>query len=88
MTEEHTPTPPPIKIAFILDGKVADILHTDERLASIFLSNPTIVDVTDFIAQNENIGFIDATWDEATSTLIPTQEQLAAIEESKLIAAK
>lgn len=37
---------PPIKIAFIIDNKVVDILHTDERLAAIFLSEPLIVDVT------------------------------------------
>lgn len=38
--------PTPIKIAYILDGQVVDILHTDERLGSIFLSNPIIVDVS------------------------------------------
>ena len=41
-----TPELPPVKIAFILDGVVQDILHTDDRLAAIFLSEPTIVDVT------------------------------------------
>lgn len=39
-------TLPPIKIAFILDGVVQDVLHTDERLAAIFLSQPIIVDVS------------------------------------------
>ena len=38
---------PPIKIAFIIDDEVVDILHTDSRLAAIFLSEPKIVDVTD-----------------------------------------
>lgn len=37
---------PPIKLALVIDNMVADILHTDDRLAAIFLSNPTIVDVT------------------------------------------
>jgi hypothetical protein len=37
----------PKKIAFIVDGKVMDILQTDERLAAIFLSQPQIVDITD-----------------------------------------
>ena len=37
---------PPIKLAFIIDNEVVDILHTDERLAAIFLSNPIVVDVT------------------------------------------
>jgi len=34
------------KIAFIIEGKVIDILYTDARLAAIFLSQPTIVDVS------------------------------------------
>lgn len=38
---------PPIKLAFIIDGEVADILHTDERLAAIFTSQPLVMDVTD-----------------------------------------
>ena len=49
MAEETVPTmeTPPIKLAFIIDGEVADILHTDERLSAIFLSNPLILDVTE-----------------------------------------
>jgi hypothetical protein len=38
---------PPIKLAFIIDGEVADILHTDERLAAIFTSQPLVMDVTE-----------------------------------------
>jgi hypothetical protein len=38
---------PPYKVAFIIDGKVEDIIHTEDRLAAIMLSNPIIVDVTD-----------------------------------------
>jgi hypothetical protein len=37
---------PPVKLAFIIDNEVVDVLHTDSRLASIFLSAPTVVDVT------------------------------------------
>jgi hypothetical protein len=37
---------PPVKLAFILDGTVVDIIHTDERFAAIFLSNPLVLDVT------------------------------------------
>lgn len=37
---------PPYKIAFIIDNKVVEVLHTEDRLAAILLSNPTIVDVT------------------------------------------
>ncbi len=43
MTENQLP---PVKIAFIIDNKVVDILHTDERLAAIMLSNPIIINVT------------------------------------------
>lgn len=39
------PVLPPNKIAFVLDGKVQDVFYTDDRLASILLSNPTIVEV-------------------------------------------
>ena len=45
---------PPIKLAFILDGEVADILHTDERLAAIFLSNPIVLDVTEKMTEDPN----------------------------------
>ena len=38
---------PPVKIAFIIDGEVVDVLHTDPRLGAIFLSEPLIIDVSD-----------------------------------------
>jgi hypothetical protein len=31
-------------LAFILDGEVAEVLQTDDRLAAIFLSQPKIVE--------------------------------------------
>lgn len=31
-------------LAFILDGEVAEILQTDDKLAAIFLSQPQIVE--------------------------------------------
>jgi hypothetical protein len=40
------PPMPPIKLALILDNTVVDVLHVDERLAAIFLSDPIIKDVT------------------------------------------
>lgn len=46
---------PPIKLAFVIDGEVADILHTDERLSSIFLSNPLVLNVTEQLASESNI---------------------------------
>jgi hypothetical protein len=46
MTEEEINQLTPKKVAFIIDGEVVDIVGTDERLAAIFLSQPTMVDVT------------------------------------------
>lgn len=45
MTNQQQPLPPK-KIALVIDGEVVDVLHTDDRLAAIFLSEPVIVDVT------------------------------------------
>ena len=47
LTQEEVLTLVPKKIAFVVDGTVLDILHTDERLAAIFLSEPQILDVTE-----------------------------------------
>ena len=53
MAEENNARPlPPIKLAFIIDGVVTDVLHTDERLAAIFLSEPLILDVTDRVSDS------------------------------------
>lgn len=57
---------PPYKLAFVIDGEVVDILHTDERLAAIFTSNPLIIDVTkNFIENEENI-VVGGTYDYIT----------------------
>ena len=39
------PAMPNNKIAFVLDGRVQEVLFVDDRLAAILLSSPTIVDV-------------------------------------------
>jgi len=54
MPENITPSQPPlsVKLAFIIDNQVADILHTDERLGAIFLSEPLIIDISDKIDEN------------------------------------
>lgn len=57
---------PPIKLAFIIDNVVTDILHTDERLAAIFLSEPLILDVTDRTDLEHIVP--NATYDPETST--------------------
>lgn len=46
MADETTPIPPR-RVAFIIDNVIQDVLHTDERLAALFLSEPIIVDITD-----------------------------------------
>ena len=57
---------PPVKIAFIIDGKVVDVLHTDERLAAIFLSDPVVIDVTKIY--NDAAGAINMTPHPAAQT--------------------
>lgn len=44
---DETPSIPPRRVAFIIDNVIQDVLHTDERLAAIFLSEPIMVDITD-----------------------------------------
>lgn len=63
MTDTESPALPPVKIAFVIDGEVQDVLHTDERLGAIFLSQPTIVDVTDWFLENPNKNLVGATYD-------------------------
>lgn len=68
MTEPTTPALPPVKIAFIIDGVVADVLHTDDRLGAVFLSQPTMMDVTEYYAQNPTSDLVNATYDGTTFT--------------------
>jgi hypothetical protein len=63
---EQTPALPPIKIAFILDGVVQDVLHTDSRLGAVMLSEPTIVDVTEWYEANPDKNLMKATYDGTT----------------------
>jgi hypothetical protein len=69
----EAPKLPPIKIAFIIDNKVVDVLHTDERLGAIFLSDPVIVDVTDQFDEHgrTTTAMVDATYNPATKTFTP-----------------
>ena len=62
---------PPVKIAFIIDGEVVDILHTDERLAAIFTSNPVVKDVTGQLIEDNGIVQVGATYDANTDTFGP-----------------
>lgn len=59
---------PPIKIAFILDNEIVDILHTDERLSAIFLSEPKIIDVTGQLVENDGIVRVGSKYNPETNT--------------------
>jgi hypothetical protein len=66
---------PPVKIAFVLDNEIVDILHTDERLAAIFTSNPIILDVTDNMIENGGTAAVGSIYDSETQTFsIRTEE--------------
>lgn len=65
---------PKHKIAFVIDEEVVDVLHTDERLAAIFLSEPTILDVSDKFVVGEVPGvWIGDTYDAETNNFIRPQ---------------
>lgn len=46
--------PPLNKIAFVIDNVIVDILHTDDRLAAIMLSEPKIIDVSNHVDESGN----------------------------------
>lgn len=71
---EQTPALPPVKIAFVIDGKVVDLLHTDERLAAIFLSQPTIIDATEYLEANPSAQLVNGTWDGTSFTPVAQPE--------------
>ena len=66
MTNPEIPELPPVKIAFVIDGEVVDVLHTDERLGAIFLSQPIVVDVSEWYAANPGRVLVKATYDGTT----------------------
>jgi hypothetical protein len=69
---------PPNKIAFVLDGKVVDIFHTEDRLAAVLLSNPTIVNVTaEYAAQPEGFNLLEWNYDGTTFTAPEVQIEMA-----------
>lgn len=71
MTEQD---PAPVKVAFIIDGVVVDVINTDDRWGAIFLSEPTTVDVTDMVKAGKPL--IGRAYDEATKQFIPLAESL------------
>jgi hypothetical protein len=59
----------PKKIAFVVDNMVVDVLHTDERLAVIFLSQPLVLDVTETYEESQPMpGYV---YYEDTQTFLP-----------------
>jgi hypothetical protein len=70
MTEQVDPAP--VKVAFIIDGEVVDVINTDDRWGAIFLSEPTTVDVTDMV--KAGIPLIGRIYDENTKQFAPLPE--------------
>lgn len=68
------PELPPVKIAFVIDGVIVDVLRTDDRLASIFLSNPTIVDATEWIDSHPGVQLVNGFYD-GENFIPPTPEE-------------
>lgn len=66
---QHDHELPPVRVAFILDNVVADVLHTDNRLAAIFLSNPLVIDISD--REDANLITVDSGYDPETQTFTP-----------------
>lgn len=64
--ERMTNSLPPIKLAFIIDNRVVDIINTDNRLAAIFLSDPVVIDITEMSKLENNTAFMNSTYDPST----------------------
>lgn len=67
---------PPVKIAFIIDGEVIDILHTDERLGAIFTSNPIIKNVTGQLIVDNGIVQVGSLYNPETNEFSPKPEEI------------
>lgn len=83
------PVLPPNKIAFIIDGEVLDVFHTDDRLAAILLSNPTIVNATaEYANLAEGFNLIGYKYDGQSFTapvILEPQDGLVPLEERMAI---
>jgi hypothetical protein len=71
-------------IAFVLDGVVQDVLHTETRLAAIFLSQPEIIEVTDWYQSREDNtkNLVGATYENGEFTLPENIEATSRVGES------
>jgi hypothetical protein len=77
---------PPIKVAFVIDGKVVDVLHTDVRLASIFLSEPLVRDVSEIYA-NGGVSINMTNWDwDGENFSYPASSAIGSPTEAEILA--
>jgi len=61
----------PIKLLIILDNEVAEVLNTDERLAAMLTSEPTIIEYTPAMGSTPSAGDL---WDGNKLTKPPVSE--------------
>jgi hypothetical protein len=68
-------------VALIIDGVVQDVLHSEARLAALFLSQPEIVEVTDWYQARTNTSqnLVGATYENGEFTLPATTEAESAV---------
>lgn len=59
----------PNHIAFIIDDEVVEVIRTDDRIAAIWLSQPTIVDVSG--EDGSSLANIGDTYNAETQTFTP-----------------
>lgn len=79
---------PPVKIAFVIDNEVLDILHTDDRLSAILLSNPLIIDVTNNMYENGGTVHLGSTYDPVTQEFTAMLPSVSEVEAAKAEAEK
>ena len=82
-THEHATEIPAdsYSVAFILDGVVQDVLHSEARLAALFLSQPEIVEVTDWYQAraNSSDNLVGATYENGEFVLPEKLEAESAV---------
>jgi hypothetical protein len=68
-------------VAFIIDGVVQDVLHSEARLAAIFLSEPEMVEVTEWYQARTNTSqnLVGATYENGEFTLPEKTEGESAV---------
>jgi hypothetical protein len=68
-------------VALIIDGVVQDVLHSEARLAALFLSEPQIVEVTDWYKARTSTSqnLVGATYENGEFTLPESIEAQSAV---------